>query len=195
MGHVKYSELYRLYGAWPPARYKELTEEEQQAFWKRLRETNGLNHVQKLVEETITISKVDQTGNKTKGEYLPLSVYRKQGWNTKRIKKRCTDVISDPIFGKLYRIQKRSSYEVNMEEHNHAKVVGGNTGPRFPATKVPNNKSKDMETVRAEKAIAAEQARRTVAAKKVASKWLGKFVKLGFNLNSITGNKYIRRRE
>ena len=192
--HSRYTSLYRLYGKWPPENYKLMDEEKKKEFWTKLREANGKKAIQKIVEENIKIGTINQVGSKTKGEYLPLSVYKKQGWNVKRIKEFCKDTISDPIVGKLYRVNRRYSFENNYEEHRHEEVIGGSSQiEKAPLPKAATNQNIDHESVRAAKAVATQEARKVNAAKKIATQWLGKFVKASFNLNSLTRNKFVKK--
>lgn len=199
--HSRYSALCRGYEKWPPARFKLLSPEQQQGFWKEVGTKSGIKKMKELVDETITIGKVDQFGNKSSGKYLPLSVYRQQGYNTKRIKRNCKDVKYDAILGNLYRLQIDESFELNMEEFRREQVTGANNHPAIQSqaaatgrvARAPSSKVADAEAVRVAKAVAIQQAREESANKKVATKYLGKFVQLSFNLHSTLNNKSVKK--
>ena len=59
--------------------------------------------------------------------------------------------------------------------------------------RAPSSKAKDAEAVRVAKAVGMQQAREETATKKVATKYLGKFVQLSFNLNSTLNSKCIKK--
>ena len=197
--HSRYSALARAYEKWPPARFKLLSDEQQQGFWRDVATKSGTKKMKELVDETIRVGKVDQFGNKSSGQYLPLSVYRQQGYNTKRIKRYCKDVMYDAILGKLYRLQIEESFELNMEEFRREQVTGASNQPALQpqvtgrVARAPSSKAKDAEAVRVAKAVGMQQAREEGATKKVATKYLGKFVQLSFNLNSTLNSKCIKK--
>jgi hypothetical protein len=83
-----------------------------------------------------------------------------------------------------------------MEEHKHEEVTTGSVQPMGPApaaNKMPSGAKVNSEAIRATKAEAAHQARETNAARKIATAWLGKFVKLGFTINASLNNKIIKK--
>ena len=55
------------------------------------------------------------------------------------------------------------------------------------------DQAQDRESVRVAKANAAQEARRVNASKKIATQWLGKFVKASFNINSLMKIKFVKR--
>ena len=70
----KSASLYKIYGKWPPKRFKELPKDRQEKFWQGLKDKYGWSHIEAHVTETIKVANVDQFGEKTSGKYLPLSV-------------------------------------------------------------------------------------------------------------------------
>ena len=84
------------------------------------------------------------------GQYLPLSVYAAQGYDTKAIEEGCKDVKAHPLFGKVYRVeieyQNKESKEQMIREAILKSVQerqskggsssgGGGVGPHQPKAK------------------------------------------------------------
>ena len=201
--HSKSSSLYQIYGKWPPARFAQLSKPAQEKFWQDVADKTGKDAIRKYVDETISVSKVDQTGNRVSGKYLPLSVYKRLGYNAKRIKALCHDTQEDPIFGTCYKVAVHSSFDVSMEEHKREQKTGAYDGadalpPPYVAF-IRNGKSGKedkklaAEKIRVAKAVATQQARDNKASQKVARSWMSKFVKLSFNLNAILKDKFVKK--
>ena len=58
-----------------------------------------------------------KSGGKVKGgEYLPLSVYEKRGFDVEAIRQKCTDTEEHPILGTTYRVCIRSAFSKTIEE-------------------------------------------------------------------------------
>ena len=88
------------------AKLKRASPEDRQKFWEGAAGANGVERLKAFLEEKESIvNKFSETNTKTeRGEYLPLGVWKRRGFSTKRIKENCTDVIEDPILGKCYRV-------------------------------------------------------------------------------------------
>jgi hypothetical protein len=97
----KHVMLTRIFGTFPLPDFVALSDAEQTAFWK---ETPADAHgLKKSITETLTNSLVERTESGTKGKYLPLTVYAKQGFDTSLIEKDC-NMKRHPVIGKTYRL-------------------------------------------------------------------------------------------
>jgi len=76
--------------------------------------------------------KFEQTSKaEDSGTCLPLSVLKKQGFNTKKIRKRCKDVRRHPILGKIYEIAFSSVATSTKQSRSAEQVVekASSSGP------------------------------------------------------------------
>ena len=69
-----------------------------------------------------------------------MSVYKKKGYNIKRIRKNCTDTLVDPVLGLTYNVGIKHTYELKDESHHREQTnnVGersnqSSIAPRLPA--------------------------------------------------------------
>ena len=72
-----------MYGKWPIPVFLECPPELQVAFWQSDGTTRDQIHA-KLVT-TVSDSKINESVKETKGQFLPLSVWRKRGFGTEKI--------------------------------------------------------------------------------------------------------------
>ena len=77
----------RLCGKWPVEEFKELSPDEQADFWKS-RGTNGWE-IMKSIEKHLVRRIINQRVNALEGEFLPLSVWAKKGFDPKIIEALC----------------------------------------------------------------------------------------------------------
>jgi len=97
----KHVMLTRIFGTFPLPDFVALSDAEQTAFWKETpTDAHGLK---KAITETLTNSLLERTESGTKGKYLPLTVYAKQGFDTALIEKDCNMKLH-PVIGKTYRL-------------------------------------------------------------------------------------------
>ena len=105
--------LNRHLGDWVTAEGN-LTDTELQSFFSRAGGPEGRNpengelswrKVKQILVQTIHRSKTTKYEASLKGQYLPLSVYAKQGYNVENIEKMCQDKKEDAMLGTLYRIR------------------------------------------------------------------------------------------
>jgi hypothetical protein len=82
--HVKTTQLYRQFGKWPTTEFEALQEDVKQAFMASLVGMDGPGAVAKATELFETY-RVDEEVYKDGGDFLPLSVWEKQGWDTSRV--------------------------------------------------------------------------------------------------------------
>jgi hypothetical protein len=84
--------------------------EQKQDFWRNV---HGASNPQELVErlqeaERMHSSHTQATFAADQGTYLPLSVYKRRGFDTKLIKQYCTDKKEHPVLGMTYRVMLAS---------------------------------------------------------------------------------------
>ena len=201
----KASSLYQLFGKWPPQRFQILTKPAQQKFWQDIRAVSGGAALATFVKDTIAKSTIQQTASKKGGQYLPLSVYKQMGYNVKKIRRRCGDKKNHPVFGMTYKVAIEETYDLDLEESKRTQTTGASQGEGDSLFGGPNQLKKsqngtspgkaaeDREKIRQAKALATQQARDSKAAQKLARSWLGKFVKLAFNITAILADKSVKK--
>ena len=79
-------------------------EEEKASFWKEMGDAKGAAERDRAVMNTLKDRVIESRISGSKGEYLPLGFYKKQGYDWKRIRDTCEDVQDHPNLGKTYRV-------------------------------------------------------------------------------------------
>ena len=97
-------QLYRVYKKWPSDEFKELTDEEQQDFYKKIKGVAGPKNLQKFVSAMLISRTTNREESRSEGGYYPLSWYSKNGFSSKLIKKKCKDTKHHSVFGKCYKV-------------------------------------------------------------------------------------------
>ena len=127
------------------------------------------------------------------------------GYNVKKIRRRCGDKKKHPIFGMVYKVAIEETYDLDLEESKRTQTTGASQGEGDSLFGGPNQLKKsqngtspgkaaeDREKIRQAKALATQQARDSKAAQKLARSWLGKFVKLAFNITAILADKSVKK--
>ena len=90
---------------WPLPEFLELSQEEQQKFWRECHAQNGAPAVKALLTNTIVKSKSTSIEASLGGDYLPLSVWKAKGYDADEIEAKCADTMQHPLLGKVYRVQ------------------------------------------------------------------------------------------
>ena len=121
--NCKITQLHRRFGQWPPEEFQLLSEKQQAEFYQAV----GQCHTARQVEEhaKLTLAKVIEERHLvgSGGEYLPLSVYDKRGFDTAAIEKHCKDKKNDPIFGLVYRVAIQRSDHVSENSTRHVQEL------------------------------------------------------------------------
>jgi hypothetical protein len=109
----------------------------------------------------------------------------------------CHDFKKLSVRNIYHRLQKSETFETSYEEHAHEDTTAGSVqkfGPANPnKTQKPTQVGMTKEDVRETKAKAAQQAREDNAARKFGATWIGKFTKLGFEINASLSNKVVKK--
>ena len=87
--------------------------EEQVEFWR----TDVKNHaeLEQLVVKTIVKKRVESRSASSNGQYLPLSVYEKMGYDTAVIRAKCKDTKMHATLGLTYKIDIESTEDKTLE--------------------------------------------------------------------------------
>ena len=85
-------------------------------------------------EKTITRKKISEKKATVAGSYLPLSVYKKLGYNTKKIKKYCTDTKTSWL-GKLYRVNVETQENNTIDQKINAAIATSKLDETTPTAK------------------------------------------------------------
>jgi hypothetical protein len=101
--HNTYRGLQRHFGAWPHKDFPKLDDAEDAEFWRSGSSGSKaeiLKHVSSTVGKKLIISDETRLG----GDFLPLSVWGKNGYDTKLIEANCEDCYDCPVVGKTYKV-------------------------------------------------------------------------------------------
>ncbi len=114
--------LRRLCGRWPLQEFDELTEQEQVDFYQRCGTT--MAHVRNHVSETLVRVRMRRKNSLRSGQFLPLSVYEKMGYNTADIEGKTEpgDIADHPVLGTTYRVELHGMSRALLEEEVRQEV-------------------------------------------------------------------------
>ena len=101
--HARVNLINRTWGTSVLDSFKELDEEEQKTLWTSLHNKTGRD-VKSIICDSIARSRADKLIARSKGEWLPLTVYAARGYNVKDIEEKCKDVVEHPVLGTCYRV-------------------------------------------------------------------------------------------
>ena len=119
----RYSQLHRRFGGWPPAQFREISEEERTEFWKQAAIVADSKGLERLVVKTLEARVVAGRSAGSRGQYLPLGAYEKMGFDTQAIQERCSDVREHPILGTTYRVDVEFQSKERTEQEVQQEVV------------------------------------------------------------------------
>ena len=199
--HSRSTQLYKAFGSWPPKHFKELSENEQTEFYLSIKKISSAKMLKQFTEDKISTGKEEYFRAENRGAYLPLSVWKKKGFNTKRIKLSCKDVRMHPVLGKTYCLDIHERVDGVSEFYRRSKdhVVSDRAPDVVPARLSPSQKmtaeerQQCREEVRASKAVATQAAREEKKKKKLAQTCLRKVVNASFNLSQVISSKAFRK--
>ena len=129
---VRYTQLHRQWGGWPPREFDMLTSEEKDKFWLSMADSATEAQREQLVLNTLTSKVVESRASGSEGRYLPLGWYAQQGFDADRIAATCTDWEEHPILGRVYRVdinyQDKKKEVQRVKEHILKSVAERRTG-------------------------------------------------------------------
>ena len=108
--------------------FKDFPEDAKQRFWEQVKAAAGQEALKQVITETITTRTTEQKKATAGGGYYPLSYYKRQGFNVKKIKLHCRDTKLHSIFGKTYRVVIDKVEEGSLEEKMKEKAYSGTYG-------------------------------------------------------------------
>ncbi|CAK0841300.1 unnamed protein product, partial [Prorocentrum cordatum] len=126
---VRDQTLRRIFGGWPIAEFDELSNGGQDDFYKECGCTAAAcRDAMKHMLMQVRMKRITETRS---GQYLPLSVHEKLGYNTDDIEQKtaAADIEDHPVLGKTYRVAINSISEARIKEvimQEVAKTVGHN---------------------------------------------------------------------
>jgi len=109
------TQLSRVFGGWPPKIFKSLPEEFQTKIWNDLKAVDGSARIEKFIVDTLVRKHTEIEETICGGEYLPLSAYKKRGYNTKDIETNCKNRLEDPVVGLVYKLDIKSGWSKTVE--------------------------------------------------------------------------------
>ena len=121
--NVKCVGLFRICGTWPTADFKDLSEEEQTAFWNSCPAKSA--DLKQSYVNALTKRNLQRREAGRKGKFLPLDVYERKGYNIKDIEQFSAedDKEWDRVVGWTYRLKVHQTLDVNVEETERKKVL------------------------------------------------------------------------
>lgn len=112
--HARSTALSRAMGGWPAELLAELPQCDLVEFWRSAQTENNANRLAAMLVDKVTEKRVNTIQGSIKGEYLPLSVYGKKGYDVAEIEAKCTDTMMHPILGVCYRVAISSIDRTSM---------------------------------------------------------------------------------
>jgi chemotaxis protein histidine kinase CheA len=174
--------------------FPKFTEDEKQVFWQRVNIDGSSAALQTVIHEAKKKHVLEKSATSA-GNYYPLSWYKQQGYNTKRIKKYCTDTQIHPVLGKTYKVVIHGSVETNAhitEENATFPSHGASSSTSAPPQVADEAASAAKQSIK--EAKAAERAR-AVAMKKnqaLATKLLGQLATITAKISPTTTSKVFK---
>lgn len=104
--NVKHVSLVRMFGKWPVESFSDLSPEVQQRFWAE--PDASAAGVKKSVQKYISSRAVEVELARLEGQFLPLGVWRKQGYDVEKIKQSARRE-SHPVLGDVYQVKIKST--------------------------------------------------------------------------------------
>ena len=103
--------------------FKLLDDAQQRQFWKDAGKSTNTAQLQNELVNVLVYKRVDVVRAKLSGQWLPLSVYRAQGFDADRIAAHCTDTKEHPVLGLTYRVQVQELARESCEEVHRMQVL------------------------------------------------------------------------
>ena len=101
---------------WKCKGLKGFSKEEREEFWKKTHECDSPEKLVQLLTKREVTRHVESKHTAKNGAFLPLSVYKQRGFNTKRIKKFCTNKKWFKELGWCYNVGVESSGSLTKDE-------------------------------------------------------------------------------
>jgi len=85
--------------------FKTFTAEQQEEFYRNIADVKNVEQMAKETAHFFEQRREEANVSKVGGQYMPLSWYGRQGFDTKRIKQHCTDTKEHAVLGLTYRVK------------------------------------------------------------------------------------------
>ena len=122
----KRSLLSQMFGKWPISQFSELADANQKEFWKSGSKTKqGLQTELGLI---ITQERIDSEINKVGGQFLPLGVYERQGYNTQNIIENCKKEYNEDLKEDTYLVNIRAVFKEEIERDTRNELLAMRDG-------------------------------------------------------------------
>ena len=115
--------ISRNWGAGLLNQFKEMSEDEQEAFWKSLGSMQSVQQVKNQIADTLARRRSDKLIAASGGKYLPLSVWAQQGFNAADIEAHCTDTQQHPALGLCFRVCIESLDRTSVLEQTRTQIL------------------------------------------------------------------------
>jgi flagellar biosynthesis GTPase FlhF len=104
--------LHRMFAKWPISQWDDLPQTLKDDFWRSTGKTSN-DILDALANVIINSKKILRQSDNRKGQYLPLAVYEKQGYDTANFEKTCPHYYSEKFNCEVY---KADIHETTSEE-------------------------------------------------------------------------------
>jgi hypothetical protein len=111
----RFVTLNRMFGRWPLDDFRKLSREEQTTFYASIADKES-NEIKELVVDTFTRRSMEEMVKRQKGSYMPLSWYKKQGFDIDAIVASCSDKKQHPVMGLTYCVEMESKSWSKVEQ-------------------------------------------------------------------------------
>ncbi len=114
--------LRRILGSWPIQEFDDLTEEEKLDFYQKC--GSSAADVRKHISETLLRVRLLRKEKSRGGQFLPLEVYEKMGYNIEDIQMKSNpeDIEHHPVLGTTYRVEIHTTSQALVEEELRRQV-------------------------------------------------------------------------
>jgi hypothetical protein len=139
---------------WPLPEFLQLSQDEQQKFWRECHALNGAPAIKALLTNTIVQSQSNSIQANLGGEYLPLSVWQTKGFDIADIEAKCKDTMQHPVLGKVYRVPLLALSRVASHETVRKNVFDRieTKKPKIAAPPLPDRQDENEVTHEAQEA-------------------------------------------
>ena len=126
---TKVTQLNRCFGSWPTQAYVQLPKEEKLYFMKQLQSKYSQQEVSAYCRETLNMHEQHEDYYREGGEFLPLSVWEKQGWDIAKIEAEALpgDRKEVRMAGTCYRVPVYSAGKRGRKGHSKQDTASGET--------------------------------------------------------------------
>lgn len=124
--NVKMVQLNKTFGAWPIPGWCDLPKEDEAQYWKELRTVSACNLKEKTVTSLAHIQVKNESTSFT-GEWLPLPVWKKRGFDDLLIARTSTehDRKAHPRMGLVYKLTLEKDLLESARQKIHQKLLDG----------------------------------------------------------------------